>query len=120
MGSGVLRHRFFANLAASGLEHRVDVRRDLSRRILPQLPDASYHFIYIDGSHEALDVMTDACLALPLLRRGGLLLFDDYRWSELTGHRHLPPAPAIDAFLSFAHPWVEVVHRDFQLAVRRR
>ena len=35
-------------------------------------------FIYIDGSHIAKDVMTDACMAWPLLKQGGFMVFDDY------------------------------------------
>ena len=36
-----------------------------------------YDIIYIDGSHEARDVLEDAVLAYRLLKIGGLLIFDD-------------------------------------------
>ena len=39
-----------------------------------------FDFIYIDGSHIAKDVLTDACMAWPLLMPKGLMVFDDYMW----------------------------------------
>ena len=63
----------------------------------------SFDLIYIDGSHEAPDVLADAVLAFQLLRPGGVMIFDDYLWSM---HRPgtqdvlLMPKPAIDAFMN--------------------
>jgi len=66
----------------------------------PHIPRA-FDFIYIDGSHQAPDVLADAILAFRMLRVGGIMAFDDYLWFE-----HLPygkdpirsPKIAIDAF----------------------
>jgi hypothetical protein len=41
---------------------------------------STFEFIYIDGSHDASDVMTDAVLAFQLLKEDGYLIFDDYLW----------------------------------------
>ncbi len=59
----------------------------------------SFDFIYIDGSHTAPDTLTDAVLALQLLKVGGILIFDDYLWSE-DGRMNplLSPKMGIDAF----------------------
>jgi predicted O-methyltransferase YrrM len=56
-----------------------------------------YSFIYIDGSHIAKDVLTDACMAWPLLKPKGLMVFDDYMWGNPRDILHRPK-PAIDAF----------------------
>ena len=64
---------------------------------------ASFDLIYVDGSHQAADVLLDAVLSFQLLRVGGLLIFDDYLWSMETVGRQDPlnmPKPAIDAFLN--------------------
>jgi len=66
----------------------------------------SFDLIYIDGSHEATDVLTDAVMAFPLLRVGGTLIFDDYVWSDQAPQRREPsrmPKPAIDAFVNIFH-----------------
>jgi predicted O-methyltransferase YrrM len=62
-----------------------------------------FEFIYIDGSHQAPDVLCDAVLGFKLLRVGGLMAFDDYLWSEDLAHGKDPircPKPAIDAFVN--------------------
>ena len=61
----------------------------------------TFDLVYIDGSHQAPDVLCDAVLGFRLLRSGGLMIFDDYFWQE-----NLPegvdllrcPKPAIDSF----------------------
>jgi predicted O-methyltransferase YrrM len=60
-----------------------------------------FDLIYIDGSHTAADVMTDAVMAFQLLRVGGVMIFDDYLWSMEPPHAADPlnaPKLAIDAF----------------------
>lgn len=69
-----------------------------------------YDWIYIDGSHQATDVLTDAVLSFQLLKTGGYLVFDDYLWYDsyrfedwkeskpLTIKSY--PKPAIDSFVN--------------------
>lgn len=63
----------------------------------------SMDLIYIDGSHEAPDVLSDACLAFTLLRVGGVMIFDDYTWFQGSRTDRDPlkmPKPGVDAFLN--------------------
>jgi predicted O-methyltransferase YrrM len=76
-----------------------------SQEILPILITRENRFdlIYIDGSHQAPDVLTDAIMAFQLLRVGGLMVFDDYLLQmEEVGYQNPlnMPKPAIDAFLN--------------------
>jgi len=60
-----------------------------------------FDFIYIDGSHQAPDVLSDAILSFHLLKVGGVMVFDDYLWAEDMPYGRDPlrcPKPAIDAF----------------------
>ena len=60
-----------------------------------------FNFIYVDGSHLAKDVLTDAVLAWQILEPGGYLAFDDYTWTEKPRQEANPldnPRLAIDAF----------------------
>ena len=62
-----------------------------------------FDLVYIDGSHQAPDVLTDAVLAFQLLKVGGVMIFDDYLWSmDRPGTQDvlMMPKPAIDAFLN--------------------
>jgi predicted O-methyltransferase YrrM len=72
-------------------------------RLLAEGKAGYFDFIYIDGSHQAPDVLFDAVVAFKLLRIGGTMAFDDYLWSEdlPTGIDLLRcPKPAIDAFVN--------------------
>jgi len=75
-----------------------------------------YDFIYIDGSHTAFDVMTDACMAFGLLKKGGIMLFDDYLWRDMPGVLHRPKL-GIDLFLMLFDEKVEIRLLGYQLGI---
>ena len=79
-----------------------------------------YDFIYIDGSHIAKDVLTDACMAWPLLKPKGMMVFDDYLWSPSARDILHRPKAAIDAFTNLFAEEVEIVHVGYQLVVRKK
>ena len=56
----------------------IDVRIGKSGDVLKTLTPDTYDFIYIDGSHLAKNAMEDGVLAFPLLKKGGIMIFDDY------------------------------------------
>ena len=77
--------------------------RDALAGLIAAGAQESFDLIYIDGSHEAPDVLADATMAFPLLRVGGTMIFDDYLWSmQRPGAQDvlLMPKPAIDAFMN--------------------
>jgi predicted O-methyltransferase YrrM len=71
-------------------------------RLIAQGQSGSFDFVYVDGSHQAPDVLFDAVLAFKLLKVGGTLAFDDYLWTEdlLPSQTDILrcPKPGIDAF----------------------
>src|SRR6185312_6234037 len=72
-------------------------------RLLADGNGGRFDFVYIDGSHQAPDVLADAVLAFQLLKLGGVLVFDDYLWAmEPLGRQDFynMPKPAIDAFVN--------------------
>jgi predicted O-methyltransferase YrrM len=79
----------------------------------------TFDFIYIDGSHIAKDVLTDACMAWPLLKPKGMMVFDDYMWGNPRDILHRPK-PAIDAFCNIFAEEAEIVHVGYQLVVRKK
>jgi predicted O-methyltransferase YrrM len=60
----------------------------------------NFDLIYIDGSHNAPDVLSDAVLSFPLLKLGGTMIFDDYLWTGGNTDPLACPKLAIDAFLN--------------------
>ena len=79
-----------------------------------------YSFIYIDGSHIAKDVLTDTCMAWPLLKPKGLMVFDDYNWMPSPRDILHRPKLAIDAFVNIFAEEVEIVHVGYQMVIRKR
>lgn len=77
-----------------------------------------FDFIYIDGSHRAPDVLTDACMAFPLLKTGGVMLFDDYMWMAMPGITNQPKL-AIDAFTTVFSDKAIIRMTGYQLAVQK-
>lgn len=62
------------------ISHKIQICRGYSKDILPILENKSFDLIYVDGDHSAKQVYIDACLSLPLVKSGGIILFDDYDW----------------------------------------
>jgi predicted O-methyltransferase YrrM len=82
-----------------------------------------FDFIYIDGSHQAPDVLCDAVLSFKLLKVSGVIAFDDYLWHEkLPGGKDLLrcPKPAIDAFVNINFKNINVLQAPlYQLYIRK-
>lgn len=78
-----------------------------------------FDFIYIDGSHLAKDVLTDACMAWPLLKLKGFMVFDDYAWKPQGFTLLQRPKVAVDAFVNMFEDELNIVHSGYQLIVRK-
>jgi predicted O-methyltransferase YrrM len=81
--------------------------------------DCEYDFIYIDGSHIAKDVLTDACMAFKVLRSGGVMVFDDYLWGEPRDILHRPKI-AIDSFVNLFASDIVIFSIHYQLVLGKR
>ena len=72
-------------------------------KLLTQKGRGYFDLVYIDGSHQASDVLADAVLGFQLLRCHGIMVFDDYLWRGGDGNFSNPahcPKLAIDAFIN--------------------
>jgi predicted O-methyltransferase YrrM len=117
---------------------RVTLRCGLSQDVLPGIRGEQYDFIYLDGDHTPFGVMRDAALVWPLLKVGGLMIFDDYLflhhsvdpnygkpWNREAALRAIAEHPAeatksgIDGFLTAMVGQHELVEQTYQLAVRK-
>lgn len=113
-----VKQRFLANVAAAGAADRVELIQGYSQEELRGLPLDAYDVIYIDGDHRAGPVLEDAVLSWRLLKVGGLMIFDDYAW-EITRPLADRPLAAADFFTEAFRDKIEVVHRDYQLILRK-
>lgn len=113
---------FDHNVKASGKGHKVIKLKGDSKSILRTLND-KFDFVYIDGSHVAKDVLVDAVLVWDILKPGGIIIFDDYGLRRSPAENQSPaliPRPAIDAFLTVFRHYVDVLHQDYQVIVKKK
>lgn len=116
--------RFHNNITAvreAFPERKVSKLKGLSTQWVPSLicEKLEFDFIYIDGSHLAKDVLTDACMAWPLLKKGGFMVFDDYAWKPVGFTLLQRPKLAVDAFVNMFEDELHIAHSGYQLIVRK-
>lgn len=79
-----------------------------------------YDFIYIDGSHIASLVLTDAVISWKFLKIDGILIFDDYQWINPFSHDpKMSPKMAIDAFMQIFDGRFELLSKGKQVILKK-
>jgi predicted O-methyltransferase YrrM len=122
---GPLKQRYLENLERSDASDRAQTIIESSQVALRRLPLESFDIIYIDGSHAEDDVLEDAVLSFRLLKRDGVLIFDDYRWAraistDSPGDQKDFAKASIDRFVTAFHDHFETIHNGYQLILRKR
>lgn len=135
-----IEDRFDRNIAATGSSSKVIKVKGSSEKVLRSLNLEYFDYVYIDGCHMPKWVLSDAVLSWELLKKGGLMIFDDYQYIETKPKEFRPttigfidhylwkrrardthsPKPAIDSFLKIHDPYLEVVFKKFQAVVRKK
>jgi predicted O-methyltransferase YrrM len=105
------------NLAAAN--GKVTFHLGPSAEVLRTLPLDAYDFVYIDGCHWTINVLEDAVLGFRLLKRGGIMAFDDYLWDDPEWNQEGRPKEAVDAFLAIYAANIEVIHHEDQVWIRK-
>lgn len=108
------------NLAETGQAAKVTLHFGKSGEVLRTLPFDTYDFAYIDGCHWTVETLEDAVLTFPLMKAGGVIAFDDYRWDNPRYNEQGRPKEAIDAFLAIYADQIELLHRGYQVWVRKK
>lgn len=91
---------------------------DILRKENAFIPD-TVDYVYVDGSHLAIDVLSDAVLSWSLLKVGGILIFDDYGWGVHTTDEKQKPKLAIDAFLSAYVEHYTLLEKGWQVYLKK-
>lgn len=98
---------------------KIIVKKGKSRDILKTLNENYYDFIYVDGSHTTRDVLEDAVLSFDLLKKDGILTFDDYLWQEYQDPV-LNPKIGIDSFLSSYRNELQIIEYGYQVSIMKK
>ncbi len=109
---------FKGNIAKTGVAEQVIELEGYSQDLLVNLISEYYDIAYVDGCHKPTSALQDAILSWRLVKVGGLMIFDDYEFT-------FPDSPeqdtkiGIDVFLEMFGSQLEVVHKGYQLIVKK-
>ncbi|CAG8694030.1 12656_t:CDS:1 [Dentiscutata heterogama] len=112
---------FHENIKKTRKENQIEIIKIKSFDALINLNHKKmmkFDFIYIDGSHESHDVLSDAILSWNLLKEGGIMILDDYEW-DFFEEEYLNPRIAIDSFLRCYQTQIEIIFKHYQVAIKK-
>lgn len=98
-------------------KNKITLLKGSSQTLLKTLK-GEFDFIYVDGSHETVNTLVDAVLSWPLLKKDGIMVFDDYTWYSFVDPVK-NPFLAIDAFLSVYRSEAQLVFKSYQVFVKK-
>ena len=113
------KNTFLHNIYLSGFKNKVIIEQGFSNEILPKfiLDKINYDIIFIDGNHTSPFVITDGIMSWYLLKEGGLMIFDDYLWSD--SNSTLSPKLAVDSFINCFRDYIEVIWSEYRLVIKK-
>lgn len=112
------QENFTTNMQQSGALEKVTYRLGGSHRLLPRLAPDQYDLIYLSADPRADHIRKDGELAWPLLKPGGILIFDYYGWVDQQPIEQRSSV-GIDAFLDAVPFAAEILHQGYQVIVRK-
>lgn len=99
------------------------IKRSISQYILPVLERKGYKydFIYVDASHMADDTFVDAYWAHRMLKPGGIIIFDDFGWSD-PNRKGMNDSPkfGIQSFVTLYEEEYDVVLNNYQVGLVKK
>jgi predicted O-methyltransferase YrrM len=115
-----VKDRFEHNVKTTGKIDQVVIKTGLSNEMLfdSEVREKQYDLIFIDGNHTTKYVMEDSVLSWGLLKVGGIMVFDDYKW-RLHDRETLRPKLAIDSFCKVYGDYLQIVYNGYRLAVKK-
>ena len=78
----------------------------------------SFDFIYIDGSHNGEDILSDAIEAFKIVKKEGLIFFDDFL--QYDKNRALQSYDGIEKFLNLYSNYLKIEYFQNNLVVRKK
>lgn len=106
----------------SSFKDKVIIHKGWSSKILRTYPEEPiFDFAYIDGAHTAYETLTDAVLINPLIKSGGMIIFDDY---PLKDPNDLSPSNnpelAINAFCNVFEKQYDILNIGWQVVIKKK
>ena len=78
----------------------------------------NFDFIYVDGSHEYVDVKKDADEAFKIIKKDGIIIFDDFLW-HYSQNLKKSITYAILEFLYKNRKNLKILYSNYQIIVQK-
>ena len=112
------------NIRKRNLQHKIRlIKGNSSDILLRQLTGEFYDMIYIDGSHTTIDVHVDLILSWEKLIIGGLMIIDDYEFTQDINEKEYlvkNPKYGIDIFLEKYTGKYNILHKSYRIFLEKR
>ena len=94
----VVKANFLNNISKHPMNNKISVISDMSEKALCNLMPfyRKIDFIYLDGSHTQRDTLVDLVYCTSLIKKGGVIIVDDYLNKMATNNQMLRPKTAVD------------------------
>ena len=113
---GLIEKAFDQNLSGFDFKKMKNDSVISMRELLKE--NVHFDFIYIDGSHNGEDILSDAIEAFKILKVNGLMFFDDFLQHD--DNRILQSYVGIDKFLSLYSDYLKIEYFQNNLVVRKK
>ena len=113
---GLIEKAFDQNLSGFNFKKIKNDSVISMRKLLKE--NVYFDFIYIDGSHNGEDILSDAIEAFKILKVNGLMFFDDFLQHD--DNRILQSYVGIDKFLSLYSDYLKIEYFQNNLVVRKK
>ena len=100
------------------------IHKGTSQVILPELCsklEDKFDLIFVDASHRADDTFVDGYFALKMLKKEGILIFDDFGWKD-PAQKEIVSSPefGIRTFATMYSEEVDTIHTGYQVIFRKK
>ena len=113
---GLIEKAFDQNLSGFDFKKMKNDSVISMRKLLKE--NVYFDFIYIDGSHNGEDILSDAIEAFKILKVNGLMFFDDFLQHD--DNRILQSYVGIEKFLSLYSDYLKIEYFQNNLVVRKK
>jgi predicted O-methyltransferase YrrM len=109
--------RFWHNVDALNCRSKITLFKAKSDDV--SLEAKKWDFVYIDGHHGARFALFDAVRSWNALKKGGIMIWDDYQWRMNELSRLDCPKMGIDMFLNICERELRILHLNYQVIVEK-
>jgi predicted O-methyltransferase YrrM len=113
---------FHNNIKIAGMNERIKAVKGDSVEVLMNMVKTTdkYDFVYVDGSHLALDCFADLILSWDLLNKRGIMAIDDYLYNyEPNNCNFESPHEGVNRFLKKYEGKYKILHMEYRVFLEK-